>query len=199
MDLVLLDGNLNIQDGQGSLQIQGARLNLNLARHRGDVQFTADKGQLKIDKLQGKLTAHLMEGALNLSDFHGDFIWRTERAALVSTRGNGKWDLQSDRGSVKVDLFKGQLKGAGDKARWRLNVADTSEVEIHSVSGPVRVHWNKGAAKAFLLTKSGGIQAPVLAKVQREEGVSKWLAQWGQGQLGQLFVNTQSGSIFFSK
>jgi DUF4097 and DUF4098 domain-containing protein YvlB len=199
VDLMLLEGNLNIKNTAGNFVIQGGRLNMTVAHHKGDLEFSADKGQLKIEQVQGKLSVKLMEGSLALTDFDGDLDWQSEKASLVSTHGSGKWNLASTLGAVQVDGFKGILKGTGDKARWRLNVAETSDVEIHSGSGPVKVRWPRGAAKAFLTTKTGGIQAPSNGKVTREEGVSKWLAQWGQGQLGQLFVNTQSGSISLTK
>lgn len=181
VDLLLLDGKLRIADTRGKIQIQGARLNMSVLRHEGEVNFTADVGQGIVEASKGILKIQLMDGGLQLRAFQGEFFWNSQRAVLDATNGQGQWNLVTNKGPIKVQM------------------AGRSEVDIQSDSAPVKVAWHKGAAKAFLSSKTGLIKAPPIAKVTREEGIKKWLAQWGEGQLGQVFVKTQSGSILFSK
>ena len=196
IDLSLLNGKLSVRDSKAELSIQGAQLDFDLSQHQGKVRFVADKGDLRVASSQGDLDLQLMDGQVRIFDFLGQLKWNSERALFVSQRGGGAWQLTSQKGPVEISQFKGQLKGQGEKALWKVQVAELSEVDIRSNSGPVKLQWRKGAAKAFLSSQSGSINAPRSTRVRREQnGVSSWLSQWGEGQLGQIFVKTQTGSI----
>lgn len=196
IDLSLLNGKLSVKETSAELIIQGARLDFDLTKHQGKVRFVADKGEIKLESCQGEMDLQLMEGRARLIDFQGQLSWNSERAKFSSLRGGGDWQLISQKGPVEISQFKGELKGQGEKALWKVQAAETSEVDIRSASGPVKVHWKKGAAKAFLSSQSGYISAPRSTKVRKDlNGVSSWLSQWGEGQLGQIFVKTQTGSI----
>lgn len=199
VDVSLLEGALNVRNSKGFVAAQGGRLSLVAEGHNGDLRFHADRGQLRVQRSRGSFQAHLMEGALTVSDFEGSLEWSAERASFFGARGRGSWNLRAHAGSVELEQFEGTLKGVGETVKWRISASQRAEVDVRSSSGPVKVRWSRGAAKAFLSSHSGAIQAPAFAAVQRESGRSRWLAQWGDGPLGQIFVKTQSGSISLMK
>ncbi len=192
-------GRVSVKDGGGNYTLLLGASDVTVDGLAGDLRLKGDHGRVRIVKLTGQLTVHWVSGDMEIKKTVGDGKIESTTGKLRLSACKGDWDIHLSRGHVDIDSCSGNLKAEGDSAEWRLSKSPLSEVEIKSLSGPVRWDWKEGGAKVFLTTDKGQISGLKIPSILDRDGRKVSEVTLGSKPFAQVFVRTQSGAIHFQQ
>jgi len=187
LNIVLLEGSLNISHCVAQVHIQN---------EMGEVKLLNHHGRTEIETLKSKLIVNDFDGHLRIKNFAGESILQNVTASIHLqsklgashiTKSQGSLEIENGKGSFNILDFNGSIHGQNEDGNVTVKLVGDVDVAMDSVSGSM----------SFKLPEDTG----AYAKLQSEEGTLSNPESFKTGKLGNLkvasgrFSGSEKGSI----
>lgn len=189
------EGNVDINGWSKSLELSFLNGKVDVARTKGPLKLETVDAQVKVRQHQGDLDLRGQNGSVELSNMNGkaNVAWLDGNFKADGLRGS--YNLDWNSGALSLRNVDATLRGTSGSAEWDLRAKAPSNINVNTVSGGVKMNWEKGGAAYFLSSSPGKLRAKMGCKVQARNGGEVCEGQKPGKPRGEVFVQSKTGLI----